>query len=296
MKKFLRYLELLLPSITALGASIVVAILFIFGYFTTYSYAFAIRSSIDSQFNYSILELLEYLLINLSQFVIARSDVVMIITQLTWILIFGFWYWGVIQKHSNRQVGRTEIQKVKLFTIKNMVILALIAFACQVVIGGAMELILPHFETIYEDYIELMESFMGGNPILVFISVVILAPFSEELIFRGVTMKKGLLIAPAFVIIIIQALLFALFHMNIVQGIYTIPAGLIMGYIAYWYRSIKASILLHMFFNGLSYIVFIPENDLFMVLYMVGAFAILVLALREVRKVGVKKELDDMVF
>ena len=63
-------------------------------------------------------------------------------------------------------------------------------------------------------------SFIGESNIFLTILVVgIVAPFAEELLFRGIiykTLSKSMSI-PA--VIIIQGVLFGVYHMNLVQGI-----------------------------------------------------------------------------
>ena len=48
---------------------------------------------------------------------------------------------------------------------------------------------------------------------------------------------------------LLQALLFGIFHMNMIQGIYAFCLGLVLGYVCNRGGSIYYSILLHMLFN-----------------------------------------------
>lgn len=180
--------------------------------------------------------------------------------------------------------------RIKLFSIKNILLLALVAVGCQFTVIGLMDLILPYFKDIAEGYNELMEEFMKGNPILIFISTVILAPISEELIFRGVIMKKASRIAPFAVANIIQALLFGIAHMNIVQGVYAFGGGLAMGYVAHKYKTIKASMIFHLIFNGVSYLMIEPTTITLQVVYVMAGALLILLAFSQVRKV---KEIPD---
>lgn len=102
----------------------------------------------------------------------------------------------------------------------------------------------------YHSYEELMESAGFGNVtfVLVLYSVII-APISEELIFRGVTMKYAAKAMPFFLANIFQAFLFGLFHGNVVQGTYAFVVGLFCGYVCFKGGSIYLSILFHMMFN-----------------------------------------------
>lgn len=100
-----------------------------------------------------------------------------------------------------------------------------------------------------EYYTELMEPLMLGNPILVFIALVISAPLFEEIALRGVIFNDFKKAVPMWVALIIQAVFFGLMHLNWVQGIYAFFLGLILGLIYHYYRSIWMPILVHLSYN-----------------------------------------------
>ncbi len=102
----------------------------------------------------------------------------------------------------------------------------------------------------FESYQSIMESIGFDNitPLLA-IYTVLIAPVSEELIFRGVTLKYASKAMPFFFANIFQAFLFGAFHGNMVQGIYAFVAGLFCGYVCYKGGSLYLSILFHMMFN-----------------------------------------------
>ena len=107
------------------------------------------------------------------------------------------------------------------------------------------------FPTWLEEYQELLESAGLDERITIgmFIYSVLLAPISEELIFRGVTMRQAKKALPFWVANLLQAFLFGVFHGNMMQGIYTFCLGFLLGYICEASGSIYNSILLHMLFN-----------------------------------------------
>ena len=83
---------------------------------------------------------------------------------------------------------------------------------------------------------------------------------------------------------VLQALFFGFFHMNIVQGLYAFLGGLAMGYIAHQYRTIKASILFHFFFNGISYVMLAPISLLMKIVYVIGGAIIIFFALKHIKR------------
>lgn len=106
----------------------------------------------------------------------------------------------------------------------------------------------PHWMDTYEELLETagMDEHVS---ILMLICSILFAPFCEELVFRGVTLRQLRKCLPFWATNIIQAFLFGAFHMNMIQGIYAGCLGLILGYVCEKGGSIYYSILLHMLFN-----------------------------------------------
>ena len=85
------------------------------------------------------------------------------------------------------------------------------------------------------------------NDIIMFLYVGVGAPIAEELLFRGLVIRPLERYGKRFAIIV-SALLFGLFHGNLIQAPYAALVGLILGYVAVEY-SIGWAIVLHMFNN-----------------------------------------------
>ena len=107
------------------------------------------------------------------------------------------------------------------------------------------------FPRSLDAYEELLETAGLDTSITLglFLYSVILAPFSEELIFRGVTMRQARKFLPFWAANLMQAILFGIFHMNLIQGVYAFCLGIVLGYICEKSGSIYNSVLLHMLFN-----------------------------------------------
>lgn len=98
-------------------------------------------------------------------------------------------------------------------------------------------------------------SFIGVNNVVLSILVVgIVAPFSEELIFRGVIYNKLSKSMSITATIIIQGILFGVYHMNLVQGLYASLLGIVFGYVTYKTKSIWPAVIMHMVNNAVSVI------------------------------------------
>ncbi len=84
------------------------------------------------------------------------------------------------------------------------------------------------------------------------ILTVIFAPIMEELIVRGIIFQQLKKAFSPLGCIIASAALFSIFHFNIIQGLYVIPLGLFLGYLAYKYKTVLPCIACHMLNNLLG--------------------------------------------
>ena len=81
------------------------------------------------------------------------------------------------------------------------------------------------------------------------LGVCILTPILEELIFRGVVQGELRKAMPEWAAIVIQAVVFAAYHMQPIQSSYVLLPGLLLGMAYYWSRSIWVPIAMHCVFN-----------------------------------------------
>lgn len=108
----------------------------------------------------------------------------------------------------------------------------------------------PWIKNALQTYIELSKSLVGSkNIFLIIISTCVLIPIAEDLVFRGIVQGELRRAMPGFAAVIIQAVIFALVHGNIIQISYVIIPALILGAIYEWTKSIYVPIILHMIFN-----------------------------------------------
>jgi len=97
--------------------------------------------------------------------------------------------------------------------------------------------------------------FTGG--VTSFLLICIIAPLIEEMLFRGIILRGLLNDYPPMLAVALSALLFALYHLNI----YQFPVALIVGGVSGWLyvmtRSLWPSVMLHSFYNTISYTLFL---------------------------------------
>lgn len=138
-----------------------------------------------------------------------------------------------------------------VLTFHNLAMCICLAFGFQFFAGTVLLFLKNIFPKATEDYAALLGiSGAAQTNILSVLATVFLAALSEELVFRGLTLhylkRCG---ATMLVANIIQALLFGVFHMNLLQGVYAFFMGLIFGYIAIKYQSLFLSFLTHLLLN-----------------------------------------------
>ena len=106
---------------------------------------------------------------------------------------------------------------------------------------------------LLEDYEALSGSFSpeGGLGFLI-IGISVMAPITEELLFRGIVQGELRKAMPEPAAIIIQAILFAAYHIQPVQASYALIPGVLLGVAYAWSRSIWVPIAMHMLFNALG--------------------------------------------
>lgn len=125
-------------------------------------------------------------------------------------------------------------------------------------------------DSAYLDHISNMELILGGNKLMVFISVGVIAPIVEEIIFRGLVFRELEKNLNVKAVVLVQGLLFGIYHLNLAQGVYTVFLGVVLGFALLWTKSIWAPIIIHMVNNSVSFLFsFIGvENDV--LLFAVG--------------------------
>ena len=123
---------------------------------------------------------------------------------------------------------------------------------------GILSLVSPLFPDTFAAYYELVSKAVGVNrAVPMMIATFVIAPFGEELFFRGVIMGYAKRYMPPAFAILFQGVLFGLYHGNIVQGIYACILGCLLGFVAYKANTLLASMILHFSIN-LS-VLFIPS-------------------------------------
>lgn len=160
------------------------------------------------------------------------------------IACYGLWYY--IKYNGN------FLPKMKsVFHPLSVLGIVLLVPGMQYLTSYLITLVATIFPSWLEAYEELLES-AGMDDALTFGMVlysVILAPVAEELICRGVTLSQAKKVLPFWCANILQAFLFGVLHMNMLQGTYAFFLGLVMGYLCERTKNLYPSMLFHILFN-----------------------------------------------
>ena len=174
----------------------------------------------------------------------------LLIRNILMLIAFSYWYYIFFLRKKEPDI--IDNIKAGFRSVKKPV------FYIIIVIGGyILQFIVTHIIRLLTS---LLPDFMSGynsevGSVLTLLSVALIAPIAEELLFRGLTQKYAERAIGALPAIFFQAALFGIYHMNIVQGIYAFIFGIIFGFIARKTKSVFPGIVLHIIFNISAYLI-----------------------------------------
>ncbi len=156
---------------------------------------------------------------------------------------------------SFRGIGAVSIPVLIVFGVSVNVIFEWLLF-----LVSGLGFLAPYFEK----YNDLAQYIMGGNLVLNLLAVGIIGPIFEEILFRGLIFGELRKISRVRAALFIQAVLFGVYHLDIIQGSYAVLIGLLLGYVYYRSNSIIAPMIVHATINTTSVILsrVIPDGAL----------------------------------
>ena len=156
--------------------------------------------------------------------------------------------WFVFKIRKKRLLAEVQLHKCN---IKHLVAVALLGLGFSNVWSWIIEII-PFPESLVESFTTSHAALSIGNPIINFISVVVLTPIVEEVFFRGLIytrLKSGM---PTVMAAIFSAVIFGVMHGEIIWMLYTFAVGLMLVWVFEKTKSLLACIVVHVVNNGLS--------------------------------------------
>lgn len=126
--------------------------------------------------------------------------------------------------------------------------------AVGILSSAALSILMETFQITdsFPEYERLMDIAMGGSPALRVFAIMILAPLTEELVFRGLAMgalRERMKLPFA---ILISSVIFGAAHLNLLQGVYAAILGAMLAAIYVRNGTIWAAVFAHIGFNSVS--------------------------------------------
>ncbi len=157
-----------------------------------------------------------------------------------------FIYWGIVKL---RKQNLASVCSFKRFDYSQIPVYLLFGFSLQYHFQGLIAVF--KLEELFPEHTRRLKLiFEGGSPLMIILSVIILGPIIEEIIFRGLVINELKGKMPLIIVIIIQALIFGVIHGNWLQIAYAAIIGILLGFVAIWTRSVWPSVLIHISMNG----------------------------------------------
>lgn len=156
------------------------------------------------------------------------------------------WLFFIIRK--KRLLAEVQLRKC---SVKQLVAVVLLGLGFSNVLSWVIEMI-PFPENLVESFVTSHDALSIGNPIINFISVVIVAPVFEEIFFRGLIytrLKSGM---PTVIAAVFSAVVFGVMHGEIIWMLYAFVVGLMLVWVFEKTKSLLACIVMHVANNGLS--------------------------------------------
>lgn len=118
----------------------------------------------------------------------------------------------------------------------------------QILTSFLLEFILMPFPDVASKYSNDMDALLTVTvPMILYVSL--LAPLFEEFLFRFVILRLAGKFMPFMFANVIQALLFGIYHMNLIQGIYAFILGMVIGYILKFTGRFVSCVIFHSSLN-----------------------------------------------
>ncbi|MBC7959370.1 MAG: CPBP family intramembrane metalloprotease [Vallitaleaceae bacterium] len=102
---------------------------------------------------------------------------------------------------------------------------------------------------LLEPYLGGQKAVTAGNFFLTIITIGLMIPLFEELVFRGLILNRLSEVGSVWFAVFFTALLFSSSHMDVIQGASVFLLGVIAGLAVLKTKSIKSAILIHCVFN-----------------------------------------------
>ncbi len=144
--------------------------------------------------------------------------------------------------------------KTRTTSLNNILIAILVGLGIYSLLYGILSFI--NVQQTFPEYMDFVSMIMSQeNLLLTILSFGLVVPIFEEIMYRGIIfnlLRENMSLTLA---LFFQALIFAIMHMNMLQGGYTFLGGILIGLAYYWTGSLWVPILIHVSWNTSSLII-----------------------------------------
>ncbi len=174
-----------------------------------------------------------------------------------------FVIWLLLRNINLNQSPRLKISYTGMFSFKLMGILLLITAGYIIAYHNSIGILISKIPAsdFIDKLIASIERDFEKNPYPFIISTCILTPIFEEILFRGIFLKGFLNRYKPPIAIVLSALVFGLFHLNIHQLINATIIGLFLAIVYYETNSLILCISIHCFNNVVPFRFFLIDHD-----------------------------------
>lgn len=174
------------------------------------------------------------------------------------LVIFVLLYRRDKQKRGERTLAQ-ELAGIRGFD-------TLMCYCTGATLGTGINLFLTllPIDNILGSYTDTAKLLYNADFLVLFLVLGILVPFTEEILYRGIVYNRIRQYLGNKAALLLSALIFGVFHFNLLQGIFAFLLGLISAMLYEKYKSLMAPILLHMAVNQIAVLCYITGFDLFL--------------------------------
>lgn len=152
-----------------------------------------------------------------------------------------------------RECSLTEMPvgaQVKFTDKKNVLWIVCLGFFGSTGLGRFVSL-LP-LDNIIGNYEMTSSSLLRGNLFIQILSLAVIVPLAEELIYRGLVFSRMRKLMDVKIAMVMTSVLFGIFHFNLLQGVYAFLLSILLICIYLRYQSVFACVIIHAVANLIS--------------------------------------------
>lgn len=177
----------------------------------------------------------------LMEFILDNTNWIVLISGLLTLVVLWVFF-KIRKKKLHQEAG------IHKFDRKFILPLIGLGIALSFFVSSVLTL-LPIPESIMEDYLTESSVLENGGVILRILSIVIMAPVVEEVVFRGLILSRLKKAMDCRIAILISSLLFGIIHGQVLWMAYAFVLGIVLALVAERTKSTGAAIALHLLFN-----------------------------------------------